>query len=467
MRNSDLYKVFSSLSPTEKRSLSKFLESPFFNKRQEVTAFWKYLLANAKYGAPALKKEKVFGVLFSGKAYDDSSMRHLMSWLLKSIEQFLAYSEYKTTPNKETLHLAKAYNKKGLTKLYQKSIRLAEKHLGGMKRDEDFFHYNYLLEYEKYQLAQNQQRSKEANFNEMTLALDKHLLINKFKQACILRSHQLVIKKEYDFSLIELLLDYIPKSNYINEPGVAAYYNCYLALTFNDEAAFQNLKGIIQHEQVSFTTEDLKMLYFSSINFSIKKLNTGDKKYIREAFELYQLGLEDNLLTIDGVLSQFAYNNIVSIGLKLDEFNWLKSFIPDYKNQLLPKHRESNYTYNLARLNFNQRNYDEAMVLLQKVDDRDLLLNLDAKVILLKLFYELQEYDALSSLLASFKVMLTRKKVLGYHKKHYSNIIRFTNRLLNLKPRDKKASDKLRNDILTAEVLQEKEWLLEQLQLMK
>ncbi len=467
MYKSDLFVVFSSLSGPEKRALSNFLSSPFFNQKQHVIDLWHYLIKNAKDGAPAFKKQKVFENLFLGVPYDDKVMRHTMSWLLKTIEQFLAYSEYMTTPINETLHLARAYKHKKLSKLFQKSINGAEKQLDKISQGQDYFQYNYLLEFEKYELAESQTRNKENNLVEMTSALDKFLLISKLKQACVLRSHQSVIKTEYDFSLVELLLGYIKASPYKKEPGILAYYNCYVALTENSAIAFKALKESIQTEDFPLSSEDVKFLYFSCINFCIRKINTGDTNYSKELFEIFRLGLKKEILIIDGELSSFTYNNIVTSGLKVKEFNWLEKFIPEYKSKLSPKKRESNFTYNLARLYFTQRNYDKAMRLLYEVDERDIFLNLDAKVMLLKLYYELDEYDALSSLLASFKVMLTRKKVLGYHKTHYSNIIKFTNRLLNLKPRDKKAHDKLEHDIKSAEVLQEKEWLLGQLALVR
>jgi len=429
MYKSDLFIVFSSLSGPDKRALSNFLVSPFFNQKQDVLDLWHYLVKNAKVGAPAFKKQKVFENLFSGEDYNDKAMRYTMSRLLKTIEQFLAYSEYMTTPINETLHLSRAYKKRKQAKLFQKTLKKAKHQLSNMDQDQDYFHYNYQLEFEQYDFAESLQRSTDNNLNEMSIALDKHLLISKLKQACLLQSHLLVFKTEYDFSLVELLLDYIKNSPYKDDPSIAAFYNCFLALHRDDELAFQNLKNTIQKEQALFSDKDTQTLFLFSLNFCIRKLNTGEKFYIREAF--------------------------------------VETFIQDYKEELLPHHRESNFTYNLARLYFTQRQYDKAMKLLHKVDDRHLLLNLNAKVMLLKLYYELKEYDALTSLLSSFKVMLTRKKVLGYHKTHYNNIIKFTNRLLNLKPRDQKAHDKLEHDIRTAEVLQEKEWLLEQLALVR
>ncbi|MCY7330670.1 MAG: hypothetical protein LH618_19110 [Saprospiraceae bacterium] len=50
------------------------------------------------------------------------------------------------------------------------------------------------------------------------------------------------------------------------------------------------------------------------------------------------------------------------------------------------------------------------MPLLAQAGESDLLLNLDSRVMLLKIYYETGEWDALDALLASFRVLLLRKK---------------------------------------------------------
>ena len=77
------------------------------------------------------------------------------------------------------------------------------------------------------------------------------------------------------------------------------------------------------------------------------------------------------------------------------------------------------------------------MPLLAQVDDSDFLLMLDAKVLLLKMYYETGEWDALDSLLASFKTFLRRKKQIGYHEEHYKSLLRYTSKLLKINRFDK------------------------------
>lgn len=69
--------------------------------------------------------------------------------------------------------------------------------------------------------------------------------------------------------------------------------------------------------------------------------------------------------------------------------------------------------------------------------------------------------------MASFRTFVNRKKQSGelqtYHQENYLNIIRFAQKLLNFNPFDKAEKKKLREEIIAAKILTERDWLLEQL----
>ena len=58
---------------------------------------------------------------------------------------------------------------------------------------------------------------------------------------------------------------------------------------------------------------------------------------------------------------------------------------------------------------------------------------------------------------------IRRNRLIGYHRKNYLNLLRFTRKLLGVNPFDPKATAELRVQIEAAEPLTEKAWLLAQL----
>jgi tetratricopeptide (TPR) repeat protein len=170
------------------------------------------------------------------------------------------------------------------------------------------------------------------------------------------------------------------------------------------------------------------------------------------------------ILIENQIVSRWTFLNVILIGLRLKEFDWAGIFIKQYQQFLEPRYRENFVHYCQARLLYEQKKYKEAQRLLVQVEYDDMLINLNAKSMLLKMFYEEEELDALESLLESMRTYLQRKEVIGYHKANYQNIIRYTKKLLRVTPRNKEQKEKLRQEIQHANPLTEKEWLLEMLE---
>ena len=147
------------------------------------------------------------------------------------------------------------------------------------------------------------------------------------------------------------------------------------------------------------------------------------------------------------MLSRFTFSNVVTTGLNLKEYKWVEDFIRDYSKFLDDKHRESFVHFNVARLHYEKKEYDKAMRLFAQSDYDDLLMSLNAKTMLLKMYYELDEMNALESLLGSMRTFLQRKKVMGYHKSNYKNILHFTKKLLRTTAYGKEQKEKLRHEI--------------------
>lgn len=94
---------------------------------------------------------------------------------------------------------------------------------------------------------------------------------------------------------------------------------------------------------------------------------------------------------------------------------WVRGFINEYRNRLEKKYLESSFSFNLARLEYASKHFDFVLELLQQANYRDPLLNLAAKTLLLKTYYDIGAYDTLQSHLDAMRNYIHRKRVLGYH----------------------------------------------------
>ena len=65
--------------------------------------------------------------------------------------------------------------------------------------------------------------------------------------------------------------------------------------------------------------------------------------------------------------------------------------------------------------------------------------------------------------LDAMQVYLTRKKIIGYHKTVFSNIVKYTRKLIFLNPFDASEKVKLRENIVAEKSIADKDWILSQI----
>ncbi|MCU0346076.1 MAG: hypothetical protein MUC59_03975 [Saprospiraceae bacterium] len=467
MEKSHLVNILRVLEKKEVRELRKWVSSPAHNQRQDVVDLYEYLVTGQHlFSEKQLEKEQVFRAIYPERTFSDAEMRQVMHFLLKAVENFLVYNELLKDEVRTQTMLAKVYRKRQLPKLFQKTIEMGQQTQQQQPyRNHQYFENEYALQFEQYTYLSGLGRNTPLNLQEVSDANDVAYLANKLQLSCIMLSHQAVFNTTYRLQLLDELLAYLENNrNLLGIPAIAIYYHQFKAMTQPDLIEHYHLlkKEIFENGRL-FPNEEIRVIYLLTINYCIGRINAGISTFFRETFDLYNEGLDKSIFIENGVLSRFTFQNAVTAGLNLKDFEWVEKFIKNYRSLLAEKHQESFVQFNKARLFFEQGNYNDAMKLLAQSDYDDILMALNARAMLLKMYYELNEMDALDSLIESMKSYIQRKKVMGYHRDIFKNLISCTKKLLRIIPGDTIQIEKAKKDIKSLEPLMERKWLLEQL----
>jgi len=465
LKNTKLNQLLSQFSEKEHKKLLLFITSPYFNTRKKVVDLYKFWLKQRNTKQGFVTKEVLFQHLFPKTPYKDEQLRLIMSQLVRLLEQFIIVEEQQKSSIEQRIILSRYYRKRKLNKQFEQIYKSAWQQLEKQTlRSATYYEERYQLQLENYQYASFAERTSPQNLQEVSDSLDSFFIILKLKTACLTISHQAVFQQEYEFGLLAQILAYIKEHQLMNIPAVGVYYHTYFALIGEStDYHFQQFKTMLSKYTQQFPPEELRDLYLLGINCCIQMINKRDTRFVPEVLALYQQGLSTNALLDNGTLSRFTYQNIVSVGLRTKEYTWTRAFLQEYKNKVDKDYRESAYRFNLGRIAYSEKKYEEALQLLKDTDHKDLLINLFSKTLLLKIYYELSEFKLLDSFLEAFKIYLQRKKVIGYHKENYQKIIYYTQQLMKVNPYDKTAKKKLQERIEGEEQLLEKTWLLERL----
>lgn len=465
MINSKFIQLYQTLSKAEYKQLQKWVSSPMHNQHKIVQRLFNYLYSRTIISKTTVDKKRVFQQLYPNQDYNEDQLYHIQSYALKVLENFLGYNRIFLEQNNWQKSLLQEYRNRNQAKLSQQTLAKAKNALTKVPLSNANYHLDaYHLEIEQFKLGSTEKRTASNNLPQLFEHLSSFFVLSTLKYACTALSHSNVSKTAYTIPFLETVLQ-AANSDTI-EPSIKIYYYAYQALAqVKKEEYYTQLKKYFFEYNQLLDNEEQYEVFQLMINYCIKQINTSNQAYFQEVFELYQKGLETKILIKTGNLSRFTYKNIVSAGLQLQHFGWVQNFIENYTNYL-PKTFQNSYKhYSTAKLWFVQYNYDKALKLLLQVEDYDdVFMTLGAKIMLLKIYYEENSFDSLTALIASFRVFLQRKDILGYHRNVYQNILRLLNKLLNTPANDKAAKQQLKEAIQSTQPLAERQWLLEQLE---
>ena len=477
MNNSTLIQLFKSLDKADRRQLRKVVVSPYFNQREDVTALFEYIDKNIDAGAPKLMKEKAFATIYPKQKFDIDRFYYPMSALTQIILKYLAMNELEQHPPQYNQLLNQSLRQRGAEKIYEKTLTDAKTYLEEQPLRNARFHIDsFKLRFEQFDAEQRLHRDANFELQEMTNDFHFYCISEVLRLAYALLSHQLVSKKDYKQPLLELVL--IVAKEHLDVPAIAMQYYAFKTLSESsgftqlitsdakEEAEgvfFQKLKNEITANQKLFSESELRDLLKVAINYCIRRQNRGELNYISEALELYRFGFDNSILTENGIIEPYDYKNVLMLALKISNYDWAEQFLIDYKKFLPEKERENLYKYNYAIYCFRKQDYNKAILLLQEVNLKEVLFNLDARRMLARIYYDLKEFNALDSYIESSKIYLHRQKELGYQKEAYANFFRIMERLLKIDFKSTNSKEQLRQEITETELLAERDWLLSKL----
>ncbi len=466
MLHSKALQLFQVLDTASKKQLSQLIQAPSICPNTTISAFWSYFLNKKYLSAQNTHKQKVFAHCYPAQPYDDARLRRLTSKALDFLEKNVPYFEKKNDSIDQQIKKIAFYRAQDLGVFAQALFRNVQEDLEALPyRDEQYYLQKHLLAVEKFEWDGQEKRLESNNLQQLTQDLHYFYTIATLKYACVSLTHQNLRQATYKIPLLQSILTQIESEEM--PLAVLIYYHAFLALQQeSDTSHFQTLKKILLEQPIKTILQDPREVLLFAINHCIKRLNSdATDYYLRETFELYLFGLEEHILVQpDAFLSRHTFKNIIALALRLEEFDWAKNFIQEAPKWLDKQYLAAQVDYNTAKLHFTLQQFEPAMRLLQQVDFDDIFMNMDAKVMLLKMYYSTQKMEALDALLNSFDVFLHRKKILSYHRDNYRNIVRLLRKLVNTPVFDDSGQQQLRELIITTQPLTEKAWLLAQLE---
>ncbi len=458
------------LSPVELNRLSRYLESPYFNRNEKLLKIYYAIELDTRSGdSKVLTKASIWETIYPNEPYQDEKFRKHCSQLMDLTEAWLAQEIFEENSLHKAKYLLEAVHEKQLERLYSSAVNSARTNIARqVLKPATFYYYIYELESLLYKLERiEEKRIGKKNIDKINLTtivnnLDYFYIAEKLKYYCTLLSWSKIITIKDTSLFIEDIIRIAQKDELKSIPPIAVYLRVYFTLTDSaKEDHYYELKKLIYQYIHIFPREEAKNIYDAAINYSIQKINNKETKFITELYELYKSALENEILLVNNEMSQWTFKNIVSNALMLKEYEWTEDFIKNYSVKLNEKVRNNAVTFNLASMFFSKGNFKEVLKALQEVQYDEIFYSINSRSYMIRAYYELDEMNALSSFLESFNIYLNRNKEISkIQKTIYLDLIKFTKKLINSNSKSKEELIKLKIEIENSSPVG-KSWLLE------
>lgn len=327
--------------------------------------------------------------LYEGDPDKKKALSKLMNRLTGHIKNFFSYLELQNDPILTEILLAKAYKKRNLSNEYEKII---DKTIDKIQQlslldSKDNFRLFQLL-WDKYHLdLSNGKKINPAYLITASEAISQAFITDDTK----IQLELLTAKSTFN---IESL-----KSNSI----VKYYQRIASFLQSPSENAFEKLKNdivkAIIEKQIPHQYHESLFTYL--LNFAMKKYFSNTSKgtfYVQQSFQLYQLGLKQEILLSNNQIRPGHFLNIVGAACHLKKIDWVNSFIENYKNHLPLDHQQSSLELAQIMILFNQGLFQEVIFHISKSTDlknQDVAYFLRTRFYLLRSYYEVEDYKGL------------------------------------------------------------------------
>jgi hypothetical protein len=451
MQKNEAFNILRTFSREELRKFRKFLNSEYFGKRAKAALLLEAVIKyHPMYSHVNLDKNALVKQIYPGKSGDTSTLRNLFSDLHDAALHFLMIKNFEASGNDRYNFL---FNELMIKGLHGEFYKVLDK-MGPESEaciDWVYFLNRHFRETSKFNFSHHAHKvRKQKNLG------DEISFLSSSMNALIYFFVIELISLYFNFTFYQSSFDTSPHKGNISS-----------ALSFID---FAKLRETLK-EDVNYFVLDLyeSMLeafktpgditkyhdYKKCVKLYFKRLSKDEKcahyykmitycllgaqnkftgfDYDTELLQLYGEMLTNKYYQDRNTihLPHELYRNILTHGIRIRNYEWLRSFVRRYSFMVFPGDRENMYHFGNAYLSFYLQNYTEALEHINNIELSFFIYKVDVKNLSMMIYYELGDIEGALCLVSSYKEFIRKNKIINPEKKkRYINFAKFTEKML-------------------------------------
>lgn len=415
---SKLIQSLKSLDRKTLQSFSTYLHSPYFCQHTDTISLFDFLSPHHPHFELDLFAE--FQKLFPEGKLKRSRFNVLSSYLLQQLHGFLVQEQLRKQPVLQQILLVDSLRKREHYKEAQKQLDGARKQLAEAS-PLDSGNLIDQLRLQELQLDLNfsvEMRSNPAPLEDFFETLDEHYMGMGMKYLLPTWTFKRMFDQDFPQDRWQTCQSMLEAHRMPPSPLVRMYFHLLHLLQGNEETQqLEALDQLLEEHGSRMSKEEHMNVYGYLQNHFTKQLLQGEPEALRNLFAVYQKLDHYGLVFGRGDFSAHLIRNITVTGCRLGELEWTRHFIQANREEIQKQLGGAAYAYSQAYLDFYSGAYSKALHMLQKLDFVDPFYRTGHQILLLRIYYELGDFESLDVLSATFRRYLNRSPLLSEARK--------------------------------------------------
>lgn len=469
-------RILSTLNKEEYSEFEKFVNSPFFNRSNELIKFF-YALNKyyPLFSSPRLTNENIYKKLHPGKSFNEGTLRNLFTDLGNLAEKFLGFIKYENSFDFR-LKLLSETNARNLDKEFNKNYKSVYENNETM--EDNFYKKNLNQFHLVTELDSFNDRRKIIPKNYSRNTLNEPLFTFFLAEFLFERSSQYSINQSksgsekydivelfFDTIDIERLIDGMRKNKSTHYKDIEFYYSLFLTAQNKNGNFYDNFKKsyyLFQERINSMTKNAQYRMYIWMRNIINLNILSDDKELMKILFKLGKEMVEKELVLDDaGRMSTGMFVNLIHGAILVKELEWADKFLENKIDLIDEDAKYDFYNYYKAKILSRRKKYIESNEQLLKIDKEDILFKVDSKVLRMINFFELEYLETAFSQAETFRQFINRTEPLeGGRREKCLNFLKFYLVLLRKKSGMQNDISINYKELIVCTMIRNKDWLL-------
>jgi len=491
MYTHQLLELLKSFSKKEMMWFTKFLYSPYFNKRERIIKLFLILKRfYPDFEGKNFTKNNIYKLLYgTTTSYNDSTLRNLMSDLLLLAQQYLKQEGMEKKEIQSSFYLTQELFKRGQITLFKNQMisnkTLLEKNSAA---DGEYFFNLSKVEIDSFYLNLLNEKVLKKSFvesesrkliNGIIFSLNHFVLesiknndnLLKYSRTYNLKRNIQTVTEFAEIFNFDKLISYVRNNSPQTVPIIEVYHNLLKAfINFNNDSYYQEFKKSVMLCSKHLGMNENNFLHARLIDYCVLKKNIGSNMSLdidKELFDLHHIYVQNEFYKTESnyYLPFDIYRNVLLICITMKKLSFMQDFIAKYSKKLIPQHITSVENYSCALLCFEKGMFSKAQTYINKIKFDQFVYKIDMKNLQLKISYELEQFETAISMIDTFKHFLKNNELIAESRRllHF-NFLNSTHSLIQYRT----GSGKINLSYIAEKVKKSKntfnkEWILEKI----